>query len=117
MVENLLDTLLGKLKTLVDSETVVGKPISVGKATVIPVTKISFGFGAGGGKSKGDGDSGTGTGGGAIIEPVAIIMIEDDSVRVHSLKDNTIAKVIEMVPGILKKFSKSKDSGKDKSKI
>jgi len=115
MVENLLDTLLGKLKTLVDSETVVGKPISVGKATVIPVTKISFGFGAGGGKSKGDGDSGTGTGGGAIIEPVAIIMIEDEAIRVHSLKDNSIAKVIEMVPGILKKFGKSKGSGKEKS--
>ncbi len=115
MVENLLDTLLGKLKTLMDSETVVGKPISVGKATVIPVTKISFGFGAGGGKSKGDGDSGTGTGGGAIIEPVAIIMIEDEAVRVHSLKDHSIAKVIEMVPGILKKFGKSKSSGRGKS--
>lgn len=115
MVENLLDTLLGKLKNLVDSETVIGKPISAGKATVIPVTKISFGFGAGGGKAKGDGESGTGTGGGAIIEPVAIIMIEDDLIRVHSLKDNTIAKVIDLVPGILKKFSKTKDSGQEKS--
>jgi uncharacterized spore protein YtfJ len=115
MVENLLDTLLEKLKSLVDSETVIGKPIEVGKATVIPVTKISFGFGAGGGKTKGEVDSGTGTGGGAIIEPVAIIMIEDGAVRVHTLKGNNLGKVIELVPGILKKFSKSKDSGNEKS--
>ena len=116
MVENLLDTLLGKLKTLVDSETVIGKPISAGKATVIPVTKISFGFGAGGGKTKTEGDSGSGTGGGAIIEPVAIIMVEDDNVRVHSLKENAVGKVIDMVPGILKKFSKGKESGDGESK-
>lgn len=116
MVENLLDTLLGKLKDLVDSETVVGKPIEAGKTTVIPVTKISFGFGAGGGQAKDKGDSGTGTGGGAIIEPVAIIMVEEGSVRVHSLKDSNIGKVIEMVPGILKKFGKNKDSEKKKDK-
>lgn len=116
MVENLLDTLLGKLKNLVDSETVVGKPIVAGKATVIPVTKISFGFGVGGGRTKADSESGTGSGGGAIIEPVAIIMIEDDAIRVHSLKDHGIAKVIEMVPGMIKNFGKSRGSGKGKGK-
>ncbi|MCD6205677.1 MAG: sporulation protein [Candidatus Marinimicrobia bacterium] len=116
MVENLLDTLLGKLKELVDSETVVGKPIQAGKTTVIPVTKISFGFGAGGGTSKGDDNSGTGTGGGAIIEPVAVIMIEGDKVRVHSLKESNVGKVIEMVPNILKKFTKSKESEGPKEK-
>ncbi|MCK4716414.1 MAG: sporulation protein [Candidatus Marinimicrobia bacterium] len=115
MVENLIDTLLGKLKDLVDSETVIGKPIQAGKSTVIPVTKISFGFAAGGGKSKDDKDRGTGTGGGAIIEPVAIIIIEDDNVRVQSLKDRSLAKVIDMVPGILKKFTKTKESTKEKS--
>ncbi len=115
MVENLIDILLGKLKDMVDSETVVGKPITAGKATIIPVTKISFGFGAGGGQSKGDADKGTGTGGGAIMEPVAIIIIEDSGVRVHSLKDNQLAKVFEMVPGIIKKFTKSKAAGKEKS--
>lgn len=116
MVENLLDTLLGKLKNLVDSETVVGKPIVAGKATVIPVTKISFGFGVGSGRTKADSESGTGSGGGAIIEPVAIIMVEEDTVRVHSLKDHSLGKVIEMVPEILKKFSKSGHARKGREK-
>jgi uncharacterized spore protein YtfJ len=115
MVENLIDTLLGKLKDLVDSETVVGKPIEAGKAIVIPVTKISFGFGAGGGQTKSDTDKGSGTGGGAIIEPIAIIMVEDGAVRVHSLKEGNLAKVVEMVPGIIKKFTKSKSAGKGKN--
>lgn len=115
MVENLIDTLLGKLKLLVDSETVVGKPIEAGETTIIPVTKISFGFAAGSNLGKDEKDKSSGSGGGALIEPVAIITVEKGEVKVHSLKDGSLGKVFEMVPGILKKLTKSKGKMKGKS--
>ena len=43
-------------------------------------------------------------------------MIEGDKVRVHSLKASNVGKVIEMVPNILKKFTKSKESEGPKEK-
>jgi uncharacterized spore protein YtfJ len=115
MVENLIDTLLGKLKSLVDSETVVGKAIEVGETTIIPITKISFGFAVGGNLGKDEKDKSSGSGGGAFIEPIAVITVEKGEVKVHSLKDGSLAKVFEMVPGILKKLTQTKGKKKGKS--
>ncbi len=115
MVEHLIDTLLGKLKSLVDSETVVGKPIEVGETTIIPVTKISFGFAAGGNLGKDEKDKSSGSGGGAFIEPIAVITVEKGEVKVHSMKDGSLGKVFEMVPGILRKLTQSKGKKKGKS--
>lgn len=112
MVEQLIEVLLGKLKTLVDSETVIGQPIETAAATVIPVTKISFGFGVGSGRGKTEKEQGSGSGGGAIIEPIAIITIQEGEIRVHNLKGDSLGKVIETIPIILKKFTQSGESKK-----
>lgn len=121
MIESLVDTLLDKLKDIVASETVVGKPVETPEATVIPVSKISLGFGAGGSGSietSKDKGKGSGTGGAAVIEPVAIITICKGEVKVHKLKDKGLdfGKIIELVPDLIGKFSKSKKDGKGKNK-
>ncbi len=79
-VVDILKGVVGELREISKSETIIGQPITVGNRTVIPVVKISVGFGAGGGQGedekKGSGFGGGG-GGGARIEPAAFIIMDD----------------------------------------
>jgi len=111
MLEGLVDTLLSRLREIVASETVIGKPISAEGATVIPITKISLGFMAGGGNGPEEvkkGAGGTGLGGGASIEPLAIITIQKGEVKIHRLNEKAsgIDKIMEVVPEVIEKYIK-----------
>jgi len=110
MIETVLETLLGRLKSIVETETIVGHPVESGNATIFPVSKITFGFGVGGGDHsvQATGSKGTATGGGATIEPIAIITVQDGDVKVHKLKEKGVdlSKIIEGVPDLLKRFGK-----------
>ncbi|MBS1271733.1 MAG: putative spore protein YtfJ [Candidatus Marinimicrobia bacterium] len=103
MFDELIKTVLPELRQIAKGQTVVGEPIQAGESTVIPVSKVSVGFGAGGGGSDEAKGTGSGTGGGAMIEPIAFIVITDGKVQLVPLtsKDTTIGKVIDLVPDIL----------------
>ena len=67
MANNVVDVLrgvVGELKEVAKTETVVGEAVTVGDTTVIPVIKLSFGFGAGGGQKDNDKAGQFGGGGG-----------------------------------------------------
>lgn len=103
-IENLADTLLEKLRLISQAETVVGKPIQTGTATIIPVSRVSLGFALGGHVGKGDLK---GSGGGAQVDPVAFLVIQGDDVRVLPVnKDSSLVqKVYEIVPDVIAKFT------------
>jgi len=123
MLEGLVDTLLSRLREIVASETVIGKPIETQGATVIPITKISLGFMAGGGSNPEEEKkkvAGTGLGGGAMIEPLAIITIQKDEVKIHRLKEKAsgIDKIMEILPEVIEKYIKparEKKTAKEKN--
>ena len=49
-IGDLMQTTLENIKDMVDVNTVIGEPIPTGGgATIIPVSKVTFGFVAGGG--------------------------------------------------------------------
>ena len=49
-LNDLMDTTMDKIRDMVDSNTIIGEPITTPDGvTVIPVSRVSFGFGAGGG--------------------------------------------------------------------
>ena len=115
MSNNLVEVLkgvVGELKEIAKSETVVGEPIQVGKRTVIPVVKISVGFGAGGGQGeeqeagKPRTGFGGGGGGGAKIEPIAFIIIDEKDASILTVGKHKWESVIDAIPGLTKKFSK-----------
>ena len=49
-IENMLRTTMEQLKQIVDVNTVIGTPVAVGDAVILPVARVSLGFLSGGGE-------------------------------------------------------------------
>jgi len=110
-VENLVKVTLEEIEKVLNTRTVVGEPVTIEGATIIPLISIGFGFGAGGGsgkgesKSKGEGTAG-GSGGGAGVKPVAIIVVDKQGVRIEPIKGSlasTLEKIGESIPKMVEK--------------
>jgi uncharacterized spore protein YtfJ len=116
-VTDILRAVVGELKDISRSETIIGEPVTIGSRTVIPVVKISVGFGAGGGQGEGNkvGEGfGGGGGGGARIEPAAFIIMDDDGVSLLPATKGSWESLIDAIPGIAKKISKVGKKFKEK---
>ena len=90
IVENLVKTTLEEIEKVLSTRTVVGEPITVEGATIVPLISVGFGFGAGGGEGKGEAKqrgegAGGGVGGGAWVRPKAVIIIDKAGVRVEPI--------------------------------
>ena len=105
-VETLIERVMSELHRIVRTETVVGEPVKVGQVTLIPVSKISFGFGAGGGQ---EGKGQSGTGGGAVVEPIAFLIIDNEGkVQLQPLGDKELGlgQLINLMPDAIEKIRK-----------
>ena len=114
-VEEMMRAVVGELRSMAKSESIVGEPITVGDKTVIPVCKISVGFGAGGGegeKKEGEKGFGGGGGGGASIEPAAFIVIAGEKISLLPAKSKKFGEFVEMIPDIFEKFKGLKETFK-----
>ena len=126
VIDNLVDTILSRLKELSRTETVVGEPVTLEHVTIIPVSKLSVGFGAGGGTGSDDKGKGEASGGGASIEPVAFFVIREEKVELVTIKKDgsNLSKFMELVPRIMdsvpglnkEKSSEKKEKKKNKKK-
>ena len=98
-VDKLFEKAVGEIERMLNTKTVVGEPITIEGNTLIPLVSLGFGFGVGGGQGtdpqKGSGHGG-GTGGGGGVKPLAIVIINDEGVRVEPIKSGT-ASVLEKV--------------------
>src|SRR5205823_13124481 len=87
--QSILKDLVGELKTLARTETVVGAPMTAGEFTIIPVSRVSLGLGAGGGTGEPEWKvttlDGRGGRGGIRINPVAMVAIHGNELRAHML--------------------------------
>jgi uncharacterized spore protein YtfJ len=99
-VETIAETLLEKLKSIAQTETVIGEPIRSGDSTVIPVSRVSVGMGMGGHSGKSDLAS---SGGGLRIDPVAFLVLKGDDVRVLPIDKgrSTLSKIADLTPEVI----------------
>ena len=111
-ISELMETTMQKIKEMIDANTIVGEPITtVDGITLIPVSKLSFGFAGGGsdGKKQESKDIfGGGIGAGVRVEPVAFIVVKDESVRLLHVSPpaaTTLDRVIETVPEVVDRIS------------
>ena len=117
-LEDMIATSLESLRTLVDSDTIVGKPISTDVGTtIIPISKISMGYTTGGleyyGKNTPQKQSfGGGGGTGMTISPVCFLVVSaDGNVNVLSMGQGApapdpveqIASAVERAPELIEK--------------
>lgn len=115
-IEGLMSVAMENIKSMVDVNTIVGDPIiTPDGATIVPISRVSFGFGAGGSefsanptdKKNADTMFGGGSGGGATVKPVAFLVVKNDNIRILPITNtlSTIDRVVDMVPEALDKFN------------
>ena len=95
--ENTLSSLLEQLKSLLCTETVVGKPFQLGELTLVPVISVSFLAGGMEGIDRNSGlNIGVGCAGGVgcSVSPQAVLIIKDEEVRVLSLTERSVPESI-----------------------
>ena len=101
-IQNLMNVTMDKIRQMVDSNTIVGKPITTDDGTtILPVSKVSFGLAAN--KEL----FGGGSGAGVNIQPVAFLVVKDGCVRTIQLSDgnNTVDRALTMIPELVEKVS------------
>lgn len=108
-IQELMANALGKMREIVDSNTIIGAPITAGDSvTILPVSKISFGFVSGGtdfATEKQKDLFGGAASSGASITPVGFLVIRGANVRLIQLAEGgqTIDRVLNMVPEVMDK--------------
>jgi len=107
----ILKTISGEMQNALSARTAVGDPVTVDGRTVIPLMSVGMGFGAGSGSGTEDRPGG---GGGALgMKPVAVIIIDEQGVRVERLRQNqhTLAEhMAEAVPRLLEGMTRKKET-------
>lgn len=123
-VNGLMGVTMDKIHQMVDSDTIIGKPIQIDGITILPISKVTFGFASGGtdfGEKSSKDMFGGGSGAGVTIQPVAFLVVQDGTVRTVQLAEsgNTVDRALTMMPelvdkvGAMLKKDKPKADGKD----
>ena len=120
-LNDLMSTTIDKINQMVDTNTIVGQPITTPDGvTLIPISKVSFGFGSGGGdygKNTAKDNFGGGSAAGVKIDPVAFIVIKDGITRILPVAvppTSTMERIVEKVPEIMDKVEKRFDKKQEK---
>ena len=122
-LSDLMRSTMEKVHEMVDTNTIVGQPITTPDGvTLIPISKVSFGFGGGGGDyGKTTKDSfGGGAGAGVKIDPVAFLIIKDGVTRmlpVAAAPLTTVDRIVDMAPDIVDKVEKFFDKKEAKETV
>ena len=109
-IQELMANTLGKMRELVDSNTVIGTPITTeAGTTIIPVSKISFGFVSGGTDFANDKQKdlfGGAASSGASITPVGFLVVNGTTVKFMQVAEGnaTIDRLINMMPEVIDKL-------------
>lgn len=121
-LNDLMDTAMGKIREMVDSNSIIGEPITTPDGvTVIPISRVSFGFGSGGG------DYGTaktifggGAGAAVKIDPVAFLIVKDGITRVMPVAVPAVAtvdRVLDLVPEVMDRVENFINKKKEEKEI
>lgn len=125
-VKGLAEATVGKLKEIVETNTVIGEAITAPDGSVIiPVSKVNVGFGSGGVDFKtnpaptGGPTLGGGCGGGVTITPVGFLVLSSNgSVKMLQVadKNQSLDRAMNVFPDILDQISQFLDKFKNKDK-
>ncbi|MDR1805251.1 MAG: sporulation protein YtfJ [Clostridium sp.] len=109
-VAGVLDTAIGKIRSLVDVSTIIGEPVFAEGNTIIPVSKVSYGFGSGGSdfpSKQGQELFGGGAGAGISIIPVCFLVIREGEVTIRHIatEEGSVERLVGQIPEIIDKLT------------
>ena len=94
-----LESLMSNMEKYATSKTVIGDPVTFGNIVIVPLVDVTFGAGAG------EREKGSSGGMGAKISPSAVLVVVNDTVQLVNVKNqDSVNKLIDLVPGVLAKF-------------
>ena len=119
-ISAMMEASMGKIREMVDSNTVVGETIvTADGVTLIPVSRLSFGFGCGGGDYGKQPDKlGAGAAAGVRVEPMAFLVVKDGVTRmlpVGTPAITTVDRIVEMVPQVMDRVEGFIDKKREKA--
>ena len=105
--QSTVESLFKGIDSVISTKTVVGEAIHIQDTIILPLVDVSFAIGAGSftadKKEKGAG------GVGGKMTPSAVLVIKDVMTRLVNIKNqDTITKILDMVPDVVNKFSGKK---------
>lgn len=105
--QSTVESLFKGIDSVISTKTVVGEAIHIQDTIILPLVDVSFAIGAGSfaadKKEKGAG------GVGGKMTPSAVLVIKDGMTRLVNIKNqDTITKILDMVPDVVNKFSGKK---------
>ncbi len=106
-----VNALFNKMEGFISTKTVVGEPVQVGDIILLPLIDVNFGMGVGAmdsdQKETDKNKKEIGGGGiGAKISPSAVVVINGGNIQLVNVKNqDSLNKLIDMVPGVLSKFN------------
>lgn len=120
MAENINETVSALFKgmdSFITTKTVVGDAVRFEDGTIIlPLVDVTFGVGAGAFAGNSKNRAGGGIGG--KITPNSVLVIQDGKTRLVSIKNqDTVSKIIDLVPEVLDKFKKSPEEKAKETKM
>lgn len=114
-----VESLFKGMDSFLSTKTVVGDAVKIDENTVIlPLVEVSFGVGAGAFAAEKKNNAGGALGG--KISPSSVLVIQNGSSKVVNVREqDSVGKLLDMVPDLINRFSKSskkKDDLDDKVK-
>ncbi len=109
-----IESLFKGMDSFITTKTVVGEAIKFDDGTIIlPLVDVTFGVGAG--ATQDDSKKNNGGGGlGGKITPSSVLVIKDGTTKLVNVKNqDSITKLLDMVPDFVNKLTKGKDNKDD----
>ena len=111
-IEGMMSCAVGKIREIIDADTIIGKTITTADGTVIiPVSKVSYGLAAGGSdfalpKCSDKELFGGGNGVVVTIVPVAFLVVSGSDVKLLQVESfhGSLDRIISMTPEIVDKI-------------
>lgn len=114
-IENLISNTIKEIKSMVDSDIVVGKKIvDENNKQIFPISKISVGFVAGGGEySKKEEERfpyAGGSGAGFSVVPMGVLIVDKGEVQYLKItQSDPIIKLLDRLPDCIDSLAKRKE--------
>ncbi len=107
-------TLFNGMDSFLTTKTVIGEPTTIGSTIILPLVDVTFGVAAGAFADNNAKNSGAG-GLGGKMSPSAVLVIQDGHTKLVNIKNqDSITKILDMVPELLDKIADYAKDFKDK---